>query len=111
MGNVTAVVVRRDVKGTQRRVVVDITGSGAYATNGDTVVAADILKVLPEAAQGLTDVQEWECEPSVAGDYGILDKVNKKIKLMNAVGTEKGNGTVQTGVTVRMHLTYGQVTG
>lgn len=109
MGNMAVTVVRRDVKGGQRQVTADLTFSGAYAAGGDTIVAADIAKLVPEAAQGLADIQDYDLESPLTGERGILDKAAKKIKGFTAAGVEiAGN---QSTVVLRLRARYGQVTG
>lgn len=111
MGNVTVAIIKRDVKGAERSVTADITFSNSYATNGDTIVAADIAKLLPEAAGGLTDVTEWFDENDTAGNFAVLDRPNKKFKAFTVAGVEKGNATDQSALKIRFRFAYGQVTG
>lgn len=110
MGNLTVTVVKRNVTGGQRRVIADITYSSSYATNGDTMVAADITKLLPEATGGLADVLLATFEDSSLGHAAYLDRTNKKIKAWNGT-TEIANATNLSAVTVRGEFVYGQVTG
>jgi hypothetical protein len=110
MGNVAISVVRRNVTGAQRNVVADVTFSNSYATNGDTIVAADIAKLLPGAA-ALTDVVFFEYQNPVAGQFAVLDKTNKKFLLFSVAGVQATNATDQSSVVVRVRLHYGGTSG
>lgn len=109
MGNVAVTVVGRDVKGTEREVVADVTLSGAYAAGGDTIVAADILKLLPDQAQGLAQIRGYDLESPLTGERAILDKAAKKVKAFTAAGVEVAGN--QSTVVFRLTARYGQVTG
>lgn len=111
MGNVTVAIVRRNVTGGQRNVVADITFSSSYATNGDTVVAADISKLLPEATNGLSDITFFEYMNPSTGQFAVLDQTNKKFKLYSVAGVEATNATDQSAIKVRVRMHYGGVTG
>lgn len=108
MGNCTVVIKRRQIVGTRRITTVDITGSASYATNGDSVVAADLQALLPEykAPTTLNVVDIFLTEPSSAGHEVYFDRANSKVKFFNGT-TEIANATNLAAVTVRAQLEYG----
>lgn len=110
MGNMTVAIVKRSVGGGRRKVVADLTFSNSYATGGDTIVAADITKLLPEG-HALTDLQEWHLTPRQSlGRHFQLDRTNKKILAFIDTG-QVGAATDLSAEVVRATLEYGQVTG
>lgn len=111
MGNVTAAVVKRNVVGGARSVIVDITFSNAYATNGDTATAAVIAQILPDVSNGLSGVLFCKYQNDASGKFAVLDAANKKFKLFTVAGVEATNATDQSAVVIRVRMNYGQVNG
>ena len=110
MGNVTVVVVDRGVKGSAKEVIADITMSSSYATSGDTIQAADILKILPEG-EALTELIEFDIDTKSLGGHGLtLDRTNKKVLAHNGT-TEIANATNLSAVVGRLIARYGRRTG
>jgi len=101
MGNVTAAIKGRGVRGSTRWIAVDITGSNSYATNGDTLTAAVIAQILGiEGNFQLTDVILFTAEIGNAGHALRLDRTNKKIKFFNGT-TEIANAVDVSAVVCR----------
>src|SRR5712692_7951553 len=101
MGNVAVAIKGRGVRGSSRWILADITGSSSYATNGDTIVAADITKILGvEGNFALTDVLSFQSEIGNAGHSLRLDRTNKKIKFFNGT-TEIANAVDVSTVVCR----------
>jgi hypothetical protein len=96
MGNMTAAIKKRTVAGHSRILVVDLTFSNSYATNGD---------VLPSnAALGL-DASLEAIFPQGSGPIAqtlAIDLANRKIlAYVRTTGVEVANATNLSAVTIR----------
>jgi hypothetical protein len=107
MGNVAVTVRARNARGAVRSVLADITGSSAYAAGGDTMVTADIQKLI--GANSLAGVALCTVEPPLTGHWCVLDRASNKVKFFTSAGAE-ASGNIST-VTVRASIEYGQATG
>lgn len=87
MGNLAVANIKKRVEGGRQKVVCDITFSAAYATNGDSFLAADLENLFGKAAEigingaGGADIDTFTAEIALAdGTEAALDRVNKKLK-------------------------------
>lgn len=110
MGNVAVAIVDRGVRGNRKYVTADVTMSASYATNGDTIVAADIAKLLPEG-ETLAQLLDFTFINRGASGHSLeLDRANSKVKAFNGT-TEIANATNLSAVVGRLHAEYGRRTG
>ena len=84
MGQVSAVVTKKDVAGRMRITQGQIAMSASYATNGDTISPGDV---------GLTELKTLMLQPFKTPRLFEFDAVNSKIKSYTALGTEVVNTT------------------
>lgn len=116
MGNAAVTIRKKYVEGGRRKLTADVTLSTSYATNGDTVVAADIAAInmalgLPERSD-LSGVEVADCEMGSDGTSLYIDRTNKKVKAFSG-RAEVANATnlnVTPGA-IRVELCGPAVTG
>lgn len=108
---VTIAIVKRNVEGAAREVVVDVTGPASYTTGGETLTAAQQAQLFPEngapAAADFSKATFFESEVETANArYCILDKTNNKMMFF-AGSTQVANATNLSAVTIRCRVEYG----
>lgn len=109
MGNMAVTIKRRTVRGNKKVVYFDLTGSASYATNGDTLLAADIDALLEQksGAEDLTRADVFVAEICPAdGTEFALDRTNKKVKAFNG-RAEVANATNLSAAVARCYIEYG----
>jgi hypothetical protein len=85
------------VEGSKRTRFGTLSPSASYATNGDTVAAADF---------GLNVLDDLEIDLDVAASrFGTYDKTNGKVKVFTALSTEAVNATNQSAIVFRVRAT------
>jgi hypothetical protein len=108
MGAATIVAKRKQVTGNRVRQSFDLTLSASYATNGDTLAASELAKIIPDR-KTITDlnfVDIVEFELGAAGHALYLDRTNLKVKAFNGI-TEIANATNLATVVIRGIIEYG----
>lgn len=108
MGAATITAKRKQIVGNRVRQSFDLTFSASYATNGDTLAASELAKVVPErkVIADLLFVDLFIAEIGPAGHDVYLDRTNLKVKAFNGT-TEIANATNLSAVVVRCVLEYG----
>lgn len=108
MGAATVTAKRRQYVGNRVRQSFDLTFSASYATNGDTLAASELAKIVPErkvvADLVFVDYADFEASPS--GHSVYLDRTNLKVKAFNGT-TEIANATNLSAIVVRGMIEYG----
>lgn len=109
MGNASVTIKRRTVEGSKKVVFFDLALAASYATNGDTLLAADIQTLLEQrvGAEDLTKVDLFIAEIATAdGTEYALDRANKKVKAFNG-RAEVANATNLSAAVARCKIEYG----
>lgn len=108
MGNVTITPKRKNYSNNRVRQSFDLTFSASYATNGDTIPAAELAKIIPDrkTISDLNFVDLFIAELGPAGHELYLDRANLKVKAFNGI-TEIANATNLSAVVARCIIEYG----
>lgn len=108
MGNVTITPKRKNYSNNRVRQSFDVGFTGTYATNGDTIAAAELAKLVPDR-KVVTDLNFVDLFISELGALGYalyFDRTNLKVKVFNGT-TEIANATNLTAVVVRCIAEFG----
>lgn len=108
MGAATITLKRKQIVGNRVRQSFDLTLSASYATNGDTLAASELAKIVPDR-KVITDllfVDYFDAELGPAGHAIWFDRTNLKVKAFNGT-TEIANATNLAAVVVRCIAEYG----
>lgn len=107
MGQVVIANLKKRTQGNRRSVVLDVTLSNSYATNGDTIQASDVQLILDtlgvnsKASTDLTAIETVDAEMGSDGTSLFLDRANVKFKAFS--------GRAEVGAATNLSVTPGPI--
>lgn len=103
----TISIVRRNVVGSQKSVIADVTFDNSYPTGGEAFAPSDVDPA--EDSSASFDVLHVGMNDATIADQRLVDYdyTNKKLVVRTAVNTEATNASDQSAVTVRVQGFYG----
>jgi hypothetical protein len=106
---VSIAVRKRSVRGNEQAVYVDITGPASYTTGGESLSAADLVKLVGKPGALIGDIVQFDAETPTTGQSLALDRTNSKVMYFN--GTTQITAAVNLSAVVARAVITSVVNG